>query len=185
MLQGFPNVGSIFSFKPSLVICQREGFSPHSCPSSSSSCCYWLFMLVWLVVWGGEHCLFSIDLNLSQELCAPVQPSGTGLGSECRPAHPTPPREQRWASAVVSFSQLHLFSQQCPQSTRFIALPLGVLGERGEKFPDGALCCSHGGCWCLLQAYIDWEGAFSGFSPHPFLSFCEHQIRQGNRPMYI
>lgn len=33
------------------------------------------FMLVWLVEWGGECCLlFSIDLNLSPELCDSVQP---------------------------------------------------------------------------------------------------------------
>lgn len=118
----------------------------------------------WFGLWYGVGSIVccSPQTSTSARNCAPVQPSGTGLGSECLPAHPTPPREQRWESAVVLFSQLHLFSQQ---RTRFIALPLGVLGERGEKVPDGTLCCSHGGCWCLLQAYTDWEGAFSGFSP--------------------
>lgn len=50
----------------------------------------------------------------------------------------------------------------------FIALPPEVLGEGGEKDPDGALCCSQGGCWCLLRPTL--TGRTHSPDSHPTLS---------------
>lgn len=142
------------------------------------------FMLVWLVVWGGEHCCSQQTLTSARNYVLLSNLQVQVWAQNVFLAIPFHPGNRGGLLLLFPSVSCICFHNSALQSTRFIVLPLGVLGER-EKDPQGALCCSHGGCWCLPPAFTDWEGAFSGFLPHAFLSFCEHQFCQGNKPMYI
>lgn len=138
------------------------------------------FMLVWLVVGGGQHCLlFSIDLNLSQKLCAPVQPSGTGLGSRMSSgsSHPTLGTEVGICCCLLQ-SAASVFTTVPSEYQAYCPSP-GSLGERGEKVPDG-LCVVP-----MVTAGASSRPTLTGRerSQDSHLSFCEHQFCQGNRPM--
>lgn len=158
--RGFSQCLLHLSFTSSFALFQREGLSPHSCPSPNSRCCYLLLHAGLPGDGGGGECslLFWICLNLSQVLCDPVQPPDTGLGSRCLPVSlpMSPyPRNRGGFCSCCCFIIFH----QCPKCTRLFCPSSRSFREIEQKDPGG--CCS------LLQAYPG-RGLSQNLTP-PFL----------------